>query len=162
MGSGQSGEELSKIRISIPAEGFETTATLLDSEAPVTCDSLRKILPVDGSMLHAASSGNETLIELSGEKKVRIEPENWVFQFIPGDVLYWHSLWGDGKFLRGSRDNAEIVFIYGRNVVLRDLGLRATPANLFGHIDSGLDEFAAICKRLRLEGAKKLAIESVG
>jgi len=153
---------LSKIRISVPAEGFETTATLLDSEAPVTCGSVRKILPVEGSLLHASSSGNETLIELGGEKRVRIEPENWVFSFVPGDVLYWHSLWGDGKFLKGSRENAEIVFIYGRNVVLRDLALRATAANLFARFDSGLDEFAALSKRIRLEGAKRLVIEPTG
>jgi len=152
---------LPKLRIVIPTENFETTATMLDAEAPVTCDRIRKILPVDGKLLHGMMSGNETLIELEGEKKVRIEPENWVYNFVPGDVLYWHSLWGDGRYLKGSRENAEIAFVYGRHVKLRDLGLRYTAANLFASIDSRLDEFAAISKKIRLEGAKRIVIESV-
>ena len=151
---------MTRIKISIPRESFQTTATLLDSEAPVTCNSIQNILPVESNLKLANSSGGETFVELPAEKRIKIEPENWVFNVIPGDVLYWHSLWGDGRVLRGSRDNAEIVFIFGRNVVLRDLALRPTAANLFGHIDSGLDDFASICKRLQTEGAKKLTIET--
>jgi hypothetical protein len=152
---------MAKIRISVPSEGFEATATLAESEAPKTCRGILGILPVEGSLLHAMSSGNETLIELQDNKKIRLEPENWVFNFVPGDILYWFSLWGDGKYLRGVRDNAEIVFIYGRNAKLRDVALRDSPANLFATIDQKVTEFAEVCRGLRTQGPKKIVIGRV-
>jgi hypothetical protein len=150
---------LSKITISVPAANFETTATLLEHEAPRTIRAVLDALPVEGSLLHATSSGNETLIELQGKSKVKLEPENWVYNFDPGDVLYWYSLWGDGKYLRGVRDNAEIVFIYGRNAKLRDVALRDTPANLFATMDGRIKEFADVCRGLRTSGPVRITIE---
>jgi hypothetical protein len=152
---------MAKLRIRVPSENFETTITLLDKEAPTTCASITNILPIEGKLLHGTSSGMEALTELEGEKKVRIEPENWVTNCLPGDVLYWHSLWGDGRFLKGKRENAELCFVYGRHVKLRDLDLRETAANLFGTFDSKLDEFAALSRRIRLEGAKLIVIDSL-
>lgn len=152
---------MSKLRLSIPSEAFETTVTLLEDEAPATCGSIRKIMPVDGRLMHCASSGQESVIELQGEQRVRIEPENWVTNYIPGDVLYWFSQWGDMQYFKGKRMNAEICFIYGRHVRLRDLNLRETSANLFGRIDSKLDEFAEISKKTRMEGVKRTVIEVV-
>jgi hypothetical protein len=150
---------LTKLRISIPSERFETTATLLDQEAPKTCQGILEALPVEGDLLHATSSGNETLIELQGKSKVRLEPENWVYNFIPGDILYWYSMWGDWKYLRGVRDNPEIVFIYGRNVKLRHISMLESPANLFANIDDKLEGFADICRNVRTQGPKKIVIE---
>ncbi|MDA4112602.1 MAG: DUF3830 family protein [Thaumarchaeota archaeon] len=150
---------MSKLKLSIPSENFETTITLLDDEAPVTCGSIMRIMPVDGRLMHCASSGQESVIELQGEQRVRIEPENWVTNYIPGDVVYWFSQWGDMQYFKGKRINAEISFIYGRHVKLRDLNLRETSANLFGRMDSKLEEFAAISKKTRIEGVKQTLIQ---
>ncbi|MHB2037328.1 MAG: DUF3830 family protein [Nitrososphaerales archaeon] len=152
---------MAKLSISIQSENFETTATLLEDEAPKTCKAISGVLPIEGNLMHAMISGNETLIELQGQTKVKLEPENWIFSYIPGDICYWHSLWGDGRYLKDIRDNAEITFIYGRHVRVRDLALRETGANLFARFDSKLDEFARICKKTRLEGVQKIKMELV-
>lgn len=151
---------MQKIRIIVPSEGFETTATLLETEAPLTCSAIWEKLPIEGRLLHAAMSGNETLMELEGEKMVKIEPENWVYNFIPGDVLYYYSHWGDEKYIRGNAEAAEITFVYGRDVRLKGAALRDTAANLFASIDSRLPEFAAVCRRVRVEGAKRVVVEA--
>ena len=150
-----------KLRISVPSENFQSTITLLDKEAPVTCTAILKMLPIDGKLLHGTSSGNETLTELQGAQRARIEPENWVTNCLPGDVLYWYSLWGDGNNLRGKRENAELCFVYGRHVKLRDLNLRVTAANLFGSFDAKLEEFALICRKIRFDGAKQIILERI-
>ena len=150
---------MSRLLISIPSENFKTTATLLEDEAPKTCKGIIQVLPIEGNIMHAMMSGNETLIELQGPSKVKLEPENWIFSYVPGDICYWHSFWGDGKYLKDIRDNAEITFIYGRHARVRDLAQRETGANLFARFDSKLDEFAKISKKTRVEGVKHITID---
>jgi hypothetical protein len=152
---------MTQIRILIPAENFETTATLLQDEAPQTCDAILRSLPLQGNMLHAMMSGNETFLVLEGEKMLRLEPENWTFKVIPGDILFWYSHWGEGKYLKDNPEFAEIVFIYGRHVQLRDLSHREAAGNLFATLDAKLSEFAKICSRIRVEGAKKILLKRV-
>jgi hypothetical protein len=92
---------------------------------------------------------------------LRLEPENWVYHVIPGDVLYWYSHWGEAKYLRDNPEIDEIVFIYDRYAKLRDISHHDTAANLFGRIssDSDLERFAEICRRIRKEGPKTILLE---
>ena len=141
-------------------EHFETTATLLKDEAPKTCEAIAKILPLEGTLLHAMASGNEVLVELP-DHALRIEPENWIYNFIPGDVGFWDSHWGEGAYLKDITTRvAEVVFIYGRHARLRNLALHETAANLFATIDKKLPEFAEICKRTRTVGPPRIRIEN--
>ena len=59
------------------------------------------------------------------------------------------------------RDNAEIVFIYGRNAKLRDVALRDSPANLFATMDGRIKEFADVCRGLRTGGPSKITVERI-
>ncbi|MCR8486977.1 MAG: DUF3830 family protein [Crenarchaeota archaeon] len=152
---------MSKIKVVIPEEKFEMEVELLTSEAPKTCSALQKILPIEAKLIHAMLSGNEVLIELPEKNKLGLDPENWVYHVIPGDVLYWYSHWGQAKYLRDNPEIDEIVFIYDRYTKLRDISHHETAANLFGRIssDSKLIKFAEICRRIRKEGPKIVKLE---
>ncbi len=150
---------MKKIRISVPSERFETTASLLDTEAPKTCTAVMKALPIEGYLLHAMMSGNESLVELHGRKMIKVGPENWVYSMVPGDILFWYSMWGDNRYLKDNTEFSEIVFIYGRHVRVRDLTLREAAANLFGRVDRKLEQFAAISRRVHDKGPVLLRIE---
>jgi len=150
-----------KIKIVMPDDNFETTATLLESEAPKTCKAVLSLLPLEGKLMHAMMSGNETLIELRGEKMIKLEPENWIYNVVPGDISYWYSHWGEGKYLKDNLEFSEIVFIYGRHVRVRNLAHENAATNLFGRIDSNLEGFAKACDRIRFDGARKIRLERI-
>ncbi len=152
---------MNKVRVIIPEEKFEMEVELLTLEAPKTCSALQKILPIEAKLIHAMLSGNEVLIELPEKNLLRLEPENWVYHVIPGDVLYWHSHWGDAKHLRDNPEIDEIIFIYDRYTRLRDISHRETAANLFGRISSTseLSKFAEICRKIRREGPRIVRLE---
>jgi hypothetical protein len=148
-----------KLRISVPSERFETTATLLHKEAPKTCSSILNALPIEGYLMHAVMSGNESALVFRGERTVKLKPENWVYAWVPGDILYFYSMWGDNKYLKDNTEYSEIVFIYGRYVRVRDLSLRETAANLFGRLDGKIEGFAKVSEKAHDKGPMKLRIE---
>jgi hypothetical protein len=150
---------MTKIRISIPSERFETTATLLESEAPKTCRAVLRALPIEGYLMHAMMSGNESAIVFHGKRMIKLEPENWVYGMVPGDVLYFYSMWGENKYLKDNTEYSEIVFIYGRYVRVRDLSLREAAANLFARFDGKIEGFAKASQRAHDKGPMKLRIE---
>lgn len=153
---------MTQIRVIFPDEKFEMMVDLLENEAPKTCKAILEILPIESKLYHAMLSGNEVLVELTGKNMLRLEPENWVYHVIPGDVLYWHSHWGEAKYLKDNPEIDEIVFIYDRYTKLRDISHHDAAANLFGRISSNSDlsRFAEICRRIRREGPKIIRIES--
>jgi hypothetical protein len=152
---------LAKLKIRLPDDKFETTATLLDHEAPRTCAAVTSLLPLEGRLLHAIMSGNETLIELRGEKMIKLEPENWVYNVIPGDIMFWYSHWGEGKYLKDNPELLEVVFIYGRYAKVRNLAHENTAGNLFAILDGKIAEFATVCNRIRFDGAKRIILENL-
>jgi len=133
-------------------------ATLLDKEAPKTCKAILEAVPLEGDLLHGIISGEEVLFAFQNDGTRRLEPENLVFKYIPGDVLFYYNHWGDGKYLKDNPEGSELVFIYGRYVQLRDRSLRQTGASLFASIDDKLPEFEAICRRIRSQGATKVRV----
>jgi len=151
---------MAKLKVSIPSEKFSTTVTLLDKEAPKTCKGVVKALPLEGPMIHGMMSGNETFVVMDGSKDLKLPPENWVYNVLPGDVLYFYSMWGEARYYKDNVSYSEIVFIYGRYARVSDLSLRPAACNLFGHIDAKLEEFASLCKKGRAEGPLKVRIES--
>lgn len=151
------------IRVFFPDEDFEMFVELLEGEAPKTCRAVQQILPIETKLYHAMLSGNEVLVELTGKNMLRLEPENWVYHVIPGDVLYWHSHWGEAKYLKDNPEIDELIFIYDRYTKLRDISHHDTAANLFGRISSTSDvrRFAEICRRIRREGPKTILLELI-
>ena len=152
---------MSKLKISVPSERFSTTATFLDKEAPKTCKGILKAFPLELPLIHGQMSGNESFVLMEGSRTLKLQPENWVFSAIPGDVLFFYSMWGDAKYFKDNEPFSEIVFVYGRHIRLSDISFRATAGNLFARMDGPLEEFAAICKKGRMEGGIKLKLELV-
>lgn len=149
---------MTKIRISVPTERFEMTATLLEKEAPRTCRGILAALPVEGKLIHGMMSGNETFIVVDKKKKLKLGQENQVYTMLPGDIAYFYSMWGDAKYLKDNEEFTEIAFMYGRYVRTRDITLRETAANLFGHF-TDIEGFTKVSRKARYEGPMKLRIE---
>jgi hypothetical protein len=155
---------MSKLKISVPSEKFTTTATLLNKDAPKTCVGVSKALPLELPLIHGAMSGNEAFVAMEGPewkgRMLKLKPENWIVSQLPGDVLYYYSWWGDGKYYKDNEEYSEIAFIYGRYVRATDINWVPAAANLFAHIDEKLEEFAAICQKVRnVTGPVKLRLE---
>ena len=150
---------MTKLKILVSEEKFETTATLFEDDAPKTCKGILGKLPLDGTMIHAMMSGQEVFIDFRANEVIQLDPENWEFNPNPGDIFYWYSHWGEGAHIRDNPVRSEVYFIYGRHYSPRDLTGRPTTGNLFATLDGKLDEFATICKKMRLEGTKRVRIE---
>lgn len=150
-----------RIRITFVNSGESVTAEMLDDEAPVTCQLVWEILPVEHDLLHGQYSGRELFILLA-----HAEPapnENRTQLPLPGEILYWSE--ADSSVTGGGRLVAEICLIYGRGVTLR--GPEGTPSHgsLFARIpgDWKYDwgAFANACRRVRGQGPQRLRIERV-
>ena len=152
---------MAKLQISVPSEKFSTTATFLTKEAPKTCKGVLKAFPLELPLIHGMMSGNESFVLMQGAKILKLQPENWVFNAIPGDVLFFYSMWGDAKYFKDNEPFSEIVFVYGRHIRLSDVSFRETAGNLFASMDGKLEEFASICKKARMEGPVKLRLEVI-
>ena len=149
---------MTSVRILVPSQNFSTTASLLENEAPKTCEGILGALPIEGLMTHASFSGNETQIEFS-KPMVKLDPENWVYNVIPGDIVYSYSMWGDKKYQRGRKEQWEIAFIYGRNAQFTDSSFRSIPVNLFGEFDPKRGGFAELCRNVFSKGPVTVRIE---
>ncbi len=141
-----------EIVIRFPDEGVAAAARLLREQAPETCRAVLDALPAGGSARHAIYSGSEVYLVLPAV----LEPPREHATTIVGA--------GDVAFLtveRGSsygvdESYSEICWFYD---------LDATPSmpegpiavNVFARLHDA-DDFFSVCRRMRLEGAKKVEI----
>jgi hypothetical protein len=138
------------ILLHIPEHDVSAVADLLEAEAPATCELIWERLPVENRLVHGMYSGPELFIVLPTFPAVRAE--NQVQRAIPGDVGYWHN---EGGLHASAPDEvAELVFVYDRGVSIKGSDGSDSWVNLFARIRAeGSDDFYAVCKRLRTEGA---------
>jgi Protein of unknown function (DUF3830) len=134
-------------------EGVAAAARLLE-EAPETSRAVLEALPVSGLARHGIYSGSEIYLVLP----VLLRPprENAATAVEPGDVGF---LTVEGGSSYGFDESySEICCFYD---------LDATPSmpegpiavNVFARLDDA-DAFFAVCRRMRLEGAKRFEIVS--
>lgn len=149
-----------QIRIAFEDGSASAVADLLEDDAPTTCDALWAMLPLRLSAIHDIWSGHEILVHL--QTAVELPPEN-VLTYIPmpGDVFYYYR---PPHYVRGAPygriESAELGIVYDRDT--RPQGPRGPAAvNLFGHISSGLAEFAKGCEMMIVSGQKNVVIERV-
>lgn len=138
------------IVLRIPEHDVSAVADLLEAEASATCELIWARLPVEGRLVHGMFSGPELFIVLPDFPAVRAE--NQVQRALPGDVGYWHN---EGGIHASAPDEvAELVFVYDRGVSIKGSDGSDSWVNLFARIrPQGADDFYAVCKRLRTEGA---------
>jgi hypothetical protein len=133
-------------------EDVAARARLLREQAPATCDAVLDALPVVGLARHGIYSGSEVYLVLP----VLLAPprEHATTIVGPGDVGFLTVEKGSGYGIE--EDYSEVCWFYD---------LDATPSmpegpiavNVFARLqDAGT--FHAVCRRMRLEGAKRLEL----
>ncbi|MDE0182063.1 MAG: DUF3830 family protein [Caldilineaceae bacterium] len=128
-------------------------ATLLEAEAPLTCEAFWNALPLEGDAYHARWAGREvyTLVPPFGTDPGK---ENATILPIPGDLLYFELNPASIDFPPERRTGEPIIDIalfYGRNNFL--LGPDGyAPGNLFATITENLECLAEACESIWREG----------
>jgi len=133
-------------------EGVTASARLLREQAPETCRAVVDALPASGVARHGIFSGSEVYLVLPA---VLTPPREHATTIVgPGDVGFLTVEKGSGYGIEESY--SEICWFYD---------LDATPSmpegpiavNVFARLDDA-DGFFAVCRRMRLEGAKRVEI----
>lgn len=133
-------------------EGVAASARLLREEAPETCRAVLDSLPVEDVARHGIYSGSEVYLVLPA---LRTPPREHATTIVgPGDVAFLTVAKGSGYGIE--EDYSEVCWFYD---------LDATPSmpegpiavNVFARLHDA-DDFFAVCRRMRLEGAKRLEI----
>lgn len=148
-----------RIRFTYVNTGESVLAELLDDEAPGVCNHVWKLLPVESRVIHGMYSGAEVFMMLDNPQPA--PQENLVQLPLPGEVLYFYDQ--NIAAAGGRKPVAEIVFVYGRGVVLRAHEGVPTHCHLFARIPGDWkydwQPFAQACRRARWEGPPLLRIE---
>jgi hypothetical protein len=135
-----------------PDEGVVASARLLRNEAPETCRAVMEALPAAGTARHGIYSGSEVYLVLP--ELVRPPREHATTIVGPGDVAFLTVEKGSGYGIEEAY--SEICWFYD---------LDATPSmpegpiavNVFARLHEA-EAFFAVCRRMRLEGAKPVEI----
>ena len=135
-----------------PDEGVVASARLLRNEAPETCRAVMEALPAAGTARHGIYSGSEVYLVLP--ELVRPPREHATTIVGPGDVAFLTVEKGSGYGIEEAY--SEICWFYD---------LDATPSMPEGPIAVSVfarlydaDAVFAVCRRMRLEGAKRVEI----
>ncbi|MCW4352112.1 DUF3830 family protein [Hoyosella sp. YIM 151337] len=149
------------ITITLVKRDVTCRARLLDKEAPGTCEAVWNALPQAGAAYHAKYARNEvyTLVpRISGAPR----RENPTVTPIPGDVcLFDFEPWEIGNPAYGYEPGSEahaalgatdLAIFYGRNNLLINGDMGWVPGNVFAAIEDGLDDIAAACNDLWING----------
>ena len=153
--------------LALKLKGVRAVATLLEDEAPRTCNAVWDALPIEGETYHAKWAGRElyTLVPPfsagPGEENATITP-------IPGDVLYFDISPDTIDLPVALRRQyphglVDLAVFYGRNnLLLGPAGFM--PGNLFATITDGLADYARACNELFREGmiSERFIIRRVG
>jgi len=145
-----------QIRLTFLREGVTAVADLLEEAAPVTCAAVWEALPVAGDSHHAAYSGSECVLVLP--ELLRLDPENATADVEPGDVCFtWFAA---GSSYRADREFAEICWFYDTDAK-PSMPEGPVPVSRFARLREGSEAFYAVCRRMRREGIKSLAIDRI-
>lgn len=156
------------IKISLVEREVTCRARLLDDEAPRTSAAVWDALPLAGQVYHGKYARNEIYNLVPPFAAEEPGPENTTITPIPGDVCYFHfaaaELNNPGYGYRESEGAAEhdavidLAVFYGRNNLLINGDVGWVPGNVFATIVEGLDEFAAACQSLWMNGATGITL----
>ena len=133
-------------------EGVAAPARLLREQAPETCTAVWDALPVSGLSRHGIYSGSEVYLILPEILTVSREHATTIVG--AGDVGFLTVEKGSGYGIE--EGYSEVCWFYD---------LDATPSmpegpiavNVFARLHDA-EAFVAVCRRMRLEGAKRLEI----
>jgi hypothetical protein len=132
----------------IKLEGVKVAATLLEEEAPETCEALWNVLPLEAEAKHCAYSG--MCIYFKSHKLPIVKPENSSCFVSRGDVVLY------------PRD-PEFLIVYGRRCFLRGPVTDTSPTNVFAVVRDldAVEKFAEKAADLLNVGAKKIFLRRI-
>jgi hypothetical protein len=144
--------------------GVEAEVALLTEAAPQVCQAIYDALasPLETQTSHACYDGHEVFCFLPPFP----EPppiENRTMRPLPGEVMFFHAApnqfacMAEDRLSGGSGSVHELAFMYG-DVDLRHFWEEGVHGSLVGRITTGLDAFAAACRRTLDEGRTPLRI----
>ncbi len=129
--------------------GQSVLADVLDEDAPATAALVWDRLPIEGPLIHGQFSGAEVFVMV--DDPAVAPAENLVQLPLPGELLYFWE--GTDNATSGPDPVAEVAFIYGRGVTLRQAEGVPTHLNLFARVPGDWkhdwQEFAAGCRAAR-------------
>lgn len=142
-----------RIVVTFVDEGISAVAELLEAQAPKTCAAVLAALPQLSEAHHATYSGSEIAFIL--DRDLGVGKENATSKVIPGDLAYTRF---EGGELWGFPDTfSELCWFYDRDTTPSMPDGPVAP-NLIGTFVEGFPEFAAVCRRMKREGVKRIAI----
>jgi hypothetical protein len=141
-----------EIVLRFPDEDVAATARMLEEQAPETCNAVWDALPASGLARHGVYSGSEVYLILPS--LITVPREHATTIVGAGDVGFLTVEKGSGYGIEESY--SEVCWFYD---------LDATPSmpegpiavNVFARLYDA-DDFIAACRRMRLEGAKRVEI----
>lgn len=130
----------------ITAGPFTLTARFESASAPLTCSAFRKLLPLEGQLLHVRWSGQAVWLPL-GDLALLIPAENATSYPAVGEVLLYP----------GGISETEILIAYGPTRFASKAGQLA--GNHFLTIVSGAEHLSEIGHLALWQGAQTIAIQ---
>lgn len=151
------------LQVALESRGVSCRARLLDDQAPRTANAVWEALPLSGQVYHGKYARNEIYNLVPAFAVVEPGKENTTVTPIPGDLCYFTFGADDlGNPAYGYRQGEgagelsqiiDLAVFYGRNNLLINGDQGWVPGNVWGTITEGLDEFAAACNDLWMNGA---------
>jgi hypothetical protein len=133
-------------------EDVTASARLLREQAPETCSAVWDALPASGLARHGIYSGSEVYLILPALISVPREHATTIVG--AGDVGFLTVEKGSGYGIEESY--SEICWFYDLDAV-PSMPEGPIAVNVFARLDDA-DAFFAVCRRMRLEGAKRVDI----
>jgi hypothetical protein len=144
-----------RVRFTFVDEGVSAVAELLEDQAPKTCAAVLAALPQSGDSHHATYSGSEAVLIL--DRDLGVGKENATSKVIPGDLAYTRFVGGE---MWGFPDTfSELCWFYDRDAI-PSMPDGPVPVNIFGRFVENFDAFAAVCRRMRREGVKRVEVRA--
>jgi len=133
--------------LSIAVGDFEFAARLEEERAPNTVAALRRLLPLESTLVQARWSGEAAWVPLGWELELEIGPENATSYPGPGELLFYP----------GGLSEIEILFPYGATSFASKMGQLA--GNHFATIEAGRERLAELGNAVLWGGALELRIQ---
>lgn len=152
------------ITVTLESRGVRCLARLLDEEAPRTATTVWDALPLAAPVFHGKYARNEIYTLVPAFAAIEPGRENTTVTPIPGDLCYFqfdsdilvtpsHGYAG-GEVPTEKFDIIDLALFYGRNNLLINGDQGWVPGNVFATVVEGLEEMAAACQDIWMNGAR--------
>ena len=145
-----------QIKLEFPELDIEAIATLLEEDAPDTCETMWRFLerPLEAAVSIGIETGPEIWVLVPPAPD--LPDENATVFPIPGDLLFYHY--------SGQKPHGEKVYDIGIYYARGGKGLLRvgwTPGNLFATITENLAGVQRVASEMHRSGPKKVIVRRV-